>query len=186
MKRRDALKNIGLSAGLIVATPTVISLLNSCSTDSNKWSPVFLNKEQSKALIDIVDIIIPKTDTPSANEVNVVEFLDKYYKEILDDNRQKWLKETYASLLNLIKSNYSDTINDLTEDNYKDLLDNHMILNGESNDISELLKNIKSDTIWAYKISEFVGENVLAYDPIPGVAYCGDLEELTGGKSWSL
>ena len=137
-------------------------------------------------LIDIVDIIIPKTDTPSANEVNVVEFLDKYYKEILDDNRQKWLKETYASLLNLIKSNYSDTINDLTEDNYKDLLDNHMILNGESNDISELLKNIKSDTIWAYKISEFVGENVLAYDPIPGVAYCGDLEELTGGKSWSL
>ncbi|MDG2174106.1 MAG: gluconate 2-dehydrogenase subunit 3 family protein [Flavobacteriaceae bacterium] len=186
MKRRDALKNIGLSAGLIVATPTVISLLNSCSTDSNKWSPVFLNKEQSKVLIDIVDIIIPKTDTPSANEVNVVEFLDKYYKEILDDNRQKWLKETYASLLNLIKSNYSDTINDLTEDNYKDLLDNHMILNGESNDISELLKNIKSDTIWAYKISEFVGENVLAYDPIPGVAYCGDLEELTGGKSWSL
>lgn len=186
MKRRDALKNIGLSAGLIVATPTVISLLNSCSTDSNKWSPVFLNKEQSKVLIDIVDIIIPKTDTPSANEVNVVEFLDKYYKEILDDNRQKWLKETYVSLLNLIKSNYGDTINDLTEDNYKDLLDNHMILNGESNDISELLKNIKSDTIWAYKISEFVGENVLAYDPIPGVAYCGDLEELTGGKSWSL
>ena len=186
MKSRDALKNIGLSAGLIVATPTVISLLNSCSTDSNKWSPVFLNKEQSKVLIDIVDIIIPKTDTPSANEVNVVEFLDKYYKEILDDNRQKWLKETYASLLNLIKSNYSDTINDLTEDNYKDLLDNHMILNGESNDISELLKKIKSDTIWSYKISEFVGENVLAYDPIPGVAYCGDLQELTGGKSWSL
>ena len=186
MKRRDALKNIGLSAGLIIATPSIISLLNSCSTNPNNWRPIFLNKEQSKVLIDIVDIIIPKTDTPSANEVNVVEFLDKYYKEILDDNRQKWLKETYVSLLNLIKSNYNDTINDLTEDNYKDLLDNHMILNGESNDISELLKNIKSDTIWAYKISEFVGENVLAYDPIPGVAYCGDLEELTGGKSWSL
>ena len=186
MKRRDALKNIGLSAGFIIATPSVISLLNSCNTNPNNRRPIFLNKEQSKVLIDIVDIIIPKTDTPSANEVNVVEFLDKYYKEILDDNRQKWLKETYVSLLNLIKSNYSDTINDLTEDNYKDLLDNHMILNGESNDISELLKNIKSDTIWAYKISEFVGENVLAYDPIPGVAYCGDLEELTGGKSWSL
>ena len=73
MKRRDALKNIGLSAGLIVATPTVISLLNSCSTDSNKWSTVFLNKEQAKVLMEIVDVIIPKTDTPSANEVNVVE-----------------------------------------------------------------------------------------------------------------
>ncbi|MBK99769.1 MAG: gluconate 2-dehydrogenase [Flavobacteriaceae bacterium] len=186
MKRRDALKNIGLSAGLIVATPTVISLLNSCSTDSNKWSPVFLNKEQAKVLMEIVDVIIPKTDTPSANEVNVVEFLDKYYKEILDDNRQDWLKNTYAKLVDLIKLNYSEDINSLTQENYKDLLDNHMILNGESDDISELLKKIKSDTIWSYKISEFVGENVLAYDPIPGVAYCGDLQELTGGKSWSL
>ena len=122
MKRRDALKNIGLSAGFIIATPSVISLLNSCNTNPNNWRPIFLNKEQSKVLIDIVDIIIPKTDTPSANEVNVVEFLDKYYKEILDDNRQKWLKETYVSLLNLIKSNYSDTINDLTEDNYNSVV----------------------------------------------------------------
>ena len=186
MKRRDALKNIGLTAGLIIATPSVISLLNSCNTNPNNWNPTFLNKDQASMLMNLIDVIIPKTDTPSASEVNVVEFLDKYYKEILDDTRQKWLKEAYVSLLNLIKSNYSDTVNDLTEENYKDLLDNQMITNGESNDISELLKNIKSDTIWAYKISEFVGENVLAYDPIPGVAYCGDLEELTGGKSWSL
>ena len=103
MKRRDALKNIGLSAGLIVATPSVISLLNSCNTDPNNWRPIFLNKEQAKVLMDIVDVIIPKTDTPSANEVNVVEFLDKYYKEILDDNRQKWLKNTYAKLVDKIK-----------------------------------------------------------------------------------
>ena len=111
MKRRDALKNIGLSAGLIVATPTVISLLNSCSTDSNKWSPVFLNKEQAKVLMEIVDVIIPKTDTPSANEVNVVEFLDKYYKEILDDNRQDWLKNTYEQKLNKLRKVLSENSN---------------------------------------------------------------------------
>ena len=58
MKRRDALKNIGLSAGLIIATPSIISLLNSCNTNPNNWRPIFLNKEQSKVLIDIVDIII--------------------------------------------------------------------------------------------------------------------------------
>ena len=55
MKRRDALKNIGLSAGLIVATPSVISLLNSCNTDSNNWGPIFLNKEQTKVLMSLVD-----------------------------------------------------------------------------------------------------------------------------------
>tara|TARA_B100000029_G_scaffold325983_1_gene318448 strand:- start:1869 stop:2429 length:561 start_codon:yes stop_codon:yes gene_type:complete len=186
MKRRDALKNIGLSAGMIIGTPSIISILNSCTTDPKTWKPIFLSEDQAKILKDIVDVIIPKTDTPSASEVNVIEFLDKYYKEVLDDERQKWLKETYNSLVDLIKLNYNNDLNNLTIKNYKDLLDKHMIISGDSNDVSELLKQIKSDTIWAYKTSKFVGENVLAYDPIPGTYYCGDLKELTGGKSWSL
>jgi len=41
-------------------------------------------------------------------------------------------------------------------------------------------------TIKAYKNSEEVGENILAYDPIPTAYYCGDLQELTDGKSYSL
>ena len=183
MKRRDALKNIGLSAGLIIGTPSIITLLNSCTTDPKTWKPIFLSKDQAEILKNIVDIIIPKTDTPSASEVNVIEFLDKYYKEVLDDERQKCMKGSYNSLVDLIKTKFNDN---MTAEKYKDLLDNHMILSGDSDDLSELLKQIKSDTIWAYKTSEFVGENVLAYDPIPGVAYCGDLQELTGGKSWSL
>ena len=183
MKRRDALKNIGLSAGLIIGTPSIITLLNSCTTDQKTWKPIFLSKDQAEILKNIVDIIIPKTETPSASEVNVIEFLDKYYKEVLDDERQKWLKGSYNSLVDLIKTKFNDN---MTAEKYKDLLDNHMILSGDSDDLSELLKQIKSDTIWAYKTSEFVGENVLAYDPIPATYYCGDLKELTGGKSWSL
>ena len=183
MKRRDALKNIGLSAGLIIGTPSIITLLNSCTTDPKTWKPIFLSKDQAEILKNIVDIIIPKTETPSASEVNVIEFLDKYYKEVLDDERQKWLKGSYNSLVDLIKTKFNDN---MTAEKYKGLLDNYMILSGDSDDLSELLKQIKSDTIWAYKTSEFVGENVLAYDPIPATYYCGDLKELTGGKSWSL
>ena len=41
-------------------------------------------------------------------------------------------------------------------------------------------------SINAYKISETVGETVLAYEPVPGSYFCGDLNELTGGRSWSL
>ena len=52
--------------------------------------------------------------------------------------------------------------------------------------ISQLLNAIKGQTIYAYRISETVGETILAYDPIPGASYCGDLNELTGGKAWSL
>jgi hypothetical protein len=41
--------------------------------------------------------------------------------------------------------------------------------------------------IWSYKTSEYVGEEVLAYLPVPGEYIgCGDLDELTGGKAWSI
>ena len=37
------------------------------------------------------------------------------------------------------------------------------------------------------KPNEYIGENVLAYAPIPGdYKGCVDLMETTGGKAWSL
>ncbi len=48
-------------------------------------------------------------------------------------------------------------------------------------------KNLRDMTIWGYKTSEYIGEEVLAYLPVPGEYIgCGDLNELTGGKDWSL
>jgi hypothetical protein len=46
---------------------------------------------------------------------------------------------------------------------------------------------LRSLTILAYKSSELIGTEVLAYLPVPGEFIpCGDLEELTGGRLWSL
>ena len=98
MKRRDALKNIGLTAGLIIATPSVISLLNSCNTNPNNWNPTFLNKDQASMLMNLIDVIIPKTDTPSASEVNVVEFLD-YYILLQSNHRQSLVWHKHRSHL---------------------------------------------------------------------------------------
>ena len=67
------------------------------------------------------------------------------------------------------------------------------MINGEKSKISDevaifaLLTNLKSLMIRAYRGSELVGEQFLAYDPIPGRHIgCIDLNEATGGKSWSL
>ena len=189
MKRREALKNIGLAAGIAVATPSVLSILQSCTSDAATWQPSFFTSEEGALLKGITDTILPKTDTPSASEVNVAEFLDKYVNEVLMEEEQAQSRKSMESLLELVKENYGTNISKLTEDNYKDLLDNHMKLRGEEgrdNPISQFLNQIKGQSIWAYRNSELVGETILPYDPIPGQAYCGDLQELTGGKSWSL
>jgi len=192
MKRREALKHIGLTAGFVIATPSLISLLQSCTTNSETWVPQFFSEEQGIVIKNIVDVILPKTDTPSATEVNVPEFMDTYINEIMDIKDQDRIKVAFDGLITLIKTDYNDNLSKVTEDNYKHLLDNYMLLDQpptpetEPMTTSGLLNQFKWMSINAYKISETVGETVLAYDPVPGSYFCGDLNELTGGRSWSL
>jgi hypothetical protein len=198
MKRREALKNLGFATGFIVATPSIISLLQSCTSEASTWTPEFLSVEEGVVLTHLVDIILPKTDIPSATEVNVPQFIDKYINEVLDDESQAQVKTAFGNIISVLKPNAEDKISKITEDDYKALLDNHMLIkdevdsereaNPDSKDMtkSEFLNNLKWMTINAYKTTQEIGENVLAYDPIPGAYYCGDLQELTGGKSWSL
>lgn len=198
MKRREALKNLGLATGFVVASPSIISLLQSCTSDANTWTPVFLSVEEGVVLTNIVDIILPKTDIPSATEVNVPQFIDKYIDEVLMVEDQAKVKTAFGNIIAILKPNAETKIEKVTQEEYKALLDNHMLVkdeidqereaNPESKDMtkSEFLNNLKWLTINAYKTTQEIGENVLAYDPVPGVYYCGDLQELTGGKSWSL
>jgi len=198
MKRREALKNLGLATGFVVASPSIISLLQSCTSDAKTWTPVFLSVEEGVVLTNLVDIMLPKTDIPSATEVNVPQFIDKYIDEVLMVEDQATVKTAFATIISILKPNAETKIEKVTQEDYKALLDNHMLIkdeidqereaNPESKDMtkSEFLNNLKWMTINAYKTTQEIGENVLAYDPVPGAYYCGDLQELTGGKSWSL
>jgi hypothetical protein len=198
MKRREALKNLGLATGFVVASPSIISLLQSCTSDAKTWTPVFLSVEEGVVLTNLVDIMLPKTDIPSATEVNVPQFIDKYIHEVMDDESQAQIKAAFSTIISVLKPNAETKIEKVTQEDYKALLDNHMLIkdeidqereaNPESKDMtkSEFLNKLKWMTINAYKTTQEIGENVLAYDPVPGAYYCGDLQELTGGKSWSL
>ena len=199
MKRRDALKNLGLATGLFVATPTIVSLLQSCTSDVKTWIPDFLSEEQGKVLTRFVDIILPKTENlPSALELNVPQFIDKYIVEVVDDEDKAHIKTAFNNIISVLKPNAEETIDSVTEENYKALLDKHMLLKDEIDEEreadlesliptkSEFLNSIKMMTISAYVTTEQIGEQVLKYDPVPSQYYCGDLQELTEGKAWSL
>ncbi|GAA4799527.1 gluconate 2-dehydrogenase subunit 3 family protein [Litoribaculum gwangyangense] len=199
MKRRDALKNLGLATGFFVATPTIVSLLQSCTSDVKTWVPEFLSQDQGIALTKIADIILPKTEgLPSATELNVPQFIDKYMNEVLDAEDQAKYKNAFSNLITMLKPNSEESIEKVTIEDYKVLLDKHMLVKDEIDEEreanlesleltkSEFLNGLKWMTINAYLTTEQIGENVLVYDPVPSQYYCGDLQELTGGKSYSL
>ncbi|NRB82216.1 MAG: gluconate 2-dehydrogenase subunit 3 family protein [Winogradskyella sp.] len=213
MNRREALKNLGLATGFVVVTPSLISLLQSCNSAPEGWQPVFFNTDETTFVSSIVDIIIPKTeDLPSASELNVIEFIDKYVAEVLDEQEQKHMRETLAEILNNLKGG-AENLDKKTSDDYKAILDKYMLVKGEIDEEreanppkpwvdhtnvingtkdylkptkNEVLNNLKWLTINAYRTNEQIGENVMPYDPIPAQYTCGDLQELTGGKAWSL
>jgi hypothetical protein len=200
MNRRKALKNIGFAAGFFVATPTIMTLLQSCTSEVKTWTPAFLTIDQGIILTKMVNIFLPKTeDLPSATELNVPEFIDRYFHEVSDDETQVQIKIAFKNMVtNLMPNTEEATVKDITEENIKALLDKNMLLEEEIDPereanpeslaftTSEFLNNLKWMTINAYLTTEQIGENVLVYDPVPSQYYCGDVQELTGGKSYSL
>jgi len=215
MDRRVALKNMGLALGYTVATPTLLSLVQGCNdVKTVDWTPDFFTKEEGNILYKLVDIILPKTDTPSASEVNVHVFIDRFTNEIMEELQQSITKISLDKFIaKALKDSGKEKAEDLTSEDLEPVLaaalqvteeeevehNELMIKNtsalakGENTAVPDevmrysFAKNLRDMTIWGYKTSEYVGENVLAYLPIPGEYIgCGDVTELTGGKDWSL
>ena len=197
MNRREALKNIGLSVGYTVAAPGILSLLQSCKADKEPWIPEFLSLEEGVVLENLVDLILPKTeDSPGALDVNVPKFIDLCLAKASLEKQQLKFKEGYSQVMNALNIPEEGPSKLKTED-YDSLLAKYLKVNKEQikefqkNKIDKLIFNtlnyVRSQSIWAYKNTEYIGENVLAYDPIPGPAKgCISVDEATGGKAWSL
>ncbi len=216
MDRRKALKNLGLSLGYTVAAPTLISIFQSCENEKKTiWTPDFFTKEEGDIILKLVDLILPKTDTPSASEINVHLFIDKFINEVVEKEQQNLLKTGLNTLISkTIKITDKENITDLTLGDLDIAIENSLkiskeqaksnkqkinkykrsVKNGDNlsqlNDVHAIYaftSELRDLTILGYKTSEYIGEEVLAYLPIPGENIaCGDLEELTGGKAWSL
>ncbi len=198
MKRRKMIKRLGFASAAVVATPTLLSLLNSCTAEVKLWKPTVLSEEGGQLLLKLVDVFIPKTDIPSASELNIAEFIDRYLLEVNDSEEQSAFTSAFEKMLLKLKTDTQKEVVDLEEKDFHAFLDKNLKLKDEVDSerennpefeglsLSECLDSVKWMCINAYIKNEKIGEDVLAYDPIPGEYYCGDLNELTGGKSWSL
>ena len=88
MNRREALQKLGLSFGVIIASPVLFHA--SCSKKSTTY---FFNELELQLLIETSNVIIPGTgDLPKASDVGVAEYIDHYVADIVEDDEQKQLR----------------------------------------------------------------------------------------------
>lgn len=216
MERRVALKNMGLAFGYTVAAPTLLGIVQSCNSKKVlDWSPVFFSKDEGTVVHTLIDILLPKTDTPSGTDVNVHMFIDTFADEILPKEHQDFLKmglgkfldkalvvaekeaiseldeedlePVFATYLKKRTDDVEEAHNEAIEAYFKAVEENG---SGELDDeiaCHSFANSLRGVSIWSYKNSEQIGEEVLAYLPIPGEYIpCGDAQELTQGRAWSL
>ncbi|MGX1928258.1 gluconate 2-dehydrogenase subunit 3 family protein [Flagellimonas sp. 2504JD4-2] len=216
MERRAALKNMGMVFGYAAATPTLLSIVQSCQTKKAlDWTPSFFSKEQGSVVHSLVDILLPKTDTPSASELNVHMFLDQFAHEVLPEEQQGLMKLTMEKFTNkVLTGSGKESLEDVDaedlepvfatylkkrtpeqEEEHEKIMEAYFVAmeSGETAELDDevacftFANSVRGTAIWAYKSSEYIGEEVLAYLPIPGEYIgCGDVDELTQGRAWSL
>lgn len=224
MDRRQALRNIGLGAGAVVATPTVISLLQSCKNEPG-FVPVFVSAAEGYALEQMVDLIIPADETvPGAIAIGAHKFIDAYWKNVTPNVQGQIWEERFEPLQDHMKmffqafgEEFTATFDKELQKGKKEEFDqmlskyltlgkeeqrnHHMAMNEFYQDyetdktatppkesaVFTLLSGIRGMTIWAWKSSEQIGENVLWYDPVPGQQKgCIPLDEAGNGNAMAL
>ena len=215
MDRRKALKNMGMAFGYAVATPTVIGMLKSCKDEKIiNWTPRFFSPGEGRVLTNLVDILLPKTNTPSASEVNVHIFIDRYLEEVVPIEQQgfiRMLMDKFAG--SALRASEKESLDDLTAEDLEPILASALqvpdpetaktnqealgaymeaMAKGESAELADDIANanfattLREFTIWSYKNTEYIGEEVLPYASVPGeYIACEDVDKLTGGRVWS-
>lgn len=208
MDRRKALKNLTLSLGYAVATPTIFNILTSCNNEvKTSWKAQFLSKEELHLVTHLIDVIIPATETPGGLEVNIPQFLDMMYKDIEKETNQKIFhfgatiftkkleeltgKSVLESRKNEVEKLFVSYF-DMSEEATKKVLSLckkpvHKVARTDNENYAmyKFLFSVRNYAIFGYCTSEKIGEEVLSYDPIPGeYKACISVEEV--GNAWSL
>ena len=160
MNRRDLLKKGVYGLAGVTLSSALISSLQSC-TSIEKYSPLYFSKTEFSLLSNIVDFLIPKTETPGALEMKVPQFIDIIISETYNNES----KNNFSNKLKLLIEDFKSNNIDLS--NYNSM--KSKFVNDFNNKThQEIYNQIRDLTVWGFKTSKEIALIVLNYNPIPG------------------
>lgn len=202
MKRRDVIKLTSLAFGFAASGTAVTALLSGCNVEPQEdFQAGFFSARQTKTLSRLADIIFPKTDSPAASEVGVIEFIDGLYNEAENaeskDIFAKGMDAFYAAAKETLGKDFNeadpaaqtDFVKKIDAAAFNDGLGTEEEDEEKRTALSRFWRKFKSNVTFAYFSSEQVAKEVLVYAPPSGVGPfegCTDLQATTGGKAWAV
>ena len=166
MNRRVVIRNMALAV-------TGLVLLPGCDLGSKKAAAQdlepFLSADQEGLLAQVVDTIIPATDTPGAKELNVHLFVQKMVTDCYEKEAQENLVNGLNALEAKAKQKHGRMFSACSADERIALL-RAMEQSGEASE-QEFYKLVKGLTVRGYMNSEYVMMNLTHYEAVPGHYY---------------
>lgn len=147
MDRRTAVRNILIAAGGLWLMPSCMRHKGEASIELND---IRISASQEDLLADLVEALIPATDSPGAKELNLHLFVMK----MVDDCHSPEEQELFMDGLEKYQKG---------DKNAKDFWEGEV--DSERSKFGEILKK---RTIQGYLNSEYVMKNKLKYELVPG------------------
>jgi len=180
MNRRKALERTSILLGGVLTTSIWTGVLSGCEAPKElDWSPKFMTKDEAMLTEILVDILIPRTETPGASDALVHRFVDEMLDGYFDTSEQKTVRD---GLKELEETEFSDLSHDKRIEVLQDLSRKDGAGQGSAESFFQIMR---STTLLGYFTSEVGATQALTHDPIPGT-YEGCIPiNKYGGKSWS-
>ena len=198
MNRRQILQYTAWITGSAVSASLAGAVLSGCSeapkgaagssasSAASVDAPLlhYFAPEQFQRLAQLVDVILPRTETPSATDVNVHTTIDSMLGQVMESDYQAQFKQLWTALWT-----HLDRLNFTAQDN-----DRQVALLSElelSDDVAlagarQGLVEVKQQTIAYYLLTEAIAEKHLNYLPIPGKYDPCITVESVNNKAWAI
>ncbi|WP_371193815.1 gluconate 2-dehydrogenase subunit 3 family protein [Glaciecola sp. SC05] len=187
MERRDILKLAAALTGSAMLSPLTSSLLyasvNDASAGTLNRTPAFFSKEVYAQLTQVMDVILPRTDTPSASDVKVPSIMDNMFNKVFKHGyRDEFLKRFALLQGYLAEQNFASADADAQLSIIKGIEAKSY---NKQDPVYRAYIDLKQQTISYYLATEEVAEKHLNYLPIP-VQYIPRISvKEVGGKAWA-
>ncbi len=100
MNRREVIRSFGLITTHSLFPSILSGFAASCKTESAgspAYAPQFFSASELEVLKEVIDIIIPATQTAAASEVLTHQFIDEVFAKCLAPQQQSFIREGFAA-----------------------------------------------------------------------------------------
>ncbi|MFC0184447.1 Gluconate 2-dehydrogenase subunit 3 [Pseudarcicella hirudinis] len=162
MERRSALKNMAMAAGGLINLP---SWANSWDKTTVQNHQLKVSASQEAILAEIVETIIPTTDTPGAKTLGIHQFAMKMVADCYDKIAQDNFRKGINTVEELSKTSFGKSLTECDATQKNKIIQD--ISESKDADTQSFYKLIKGLTIQGYLKSEYVLSNLLIYELVP-------------------